>query len=147
MWFVAGGLQGTDLAFLLDPLGWLRSLDNAIAIETLGNAAEVVAAVLAIEEPERSDKQREQLAAHYRSIAPELAPQRAALAKLEFSRDRLTPEGYLLPADVEQLVQWLPALAASNERHRLYPRRRSAFITVESLVILVERRRAAVRAK
>ena len=71
----------------------------------------------------------------------------AALAKLEFSRDRLTPDGYLLPADVDQLVQWLPALAASEERHRLYPRRRAAFITVESLVILVERRRAAARAK
>jgi acyl carrier protein len=66
----------------------------------------------------------------------------AALAKLEFSRDRLTPEGYLLPTDVAQLAEWLPALATSEERFRLRPHRRASFITVESLVILVERRRA-----
>lgn len=71
----------------------------------------------------------------------------AALAKLEFSRDRLTPEGYMLADDVAKLIEWLPALAASDERLRLYPRRRSAFITVESLVILVERRRTAGRTK
>lgn len=48
LWFISSGLQGSDLAFLLNPLDWLRGLDNATAIETLGNAAEVVAAVLAI---------------------------------------------------------------------------------------------------
>jgi len=41
-------LGNTPLTVLVDPIGWLRAMDIAAAFDTLSNAAEVVAAVLAI---------------------------------------------------------------------------------------------------
>lgn len=63
-----------------------------------------------------------------------------ALADVDPGPERLTPDGHLREEDVGRLLPWLPALAASEERHRLAPRRVAAFITVRSLALLVERR-------
>lgn len=48
LWVIISELSGSTLTFLTDPFDWLRQLDNDAAFDTLGNAAEVVAAVLAI---------------------------------------------------------------------------------------------------
>lgn len=48
LWLLTSTLGSTDLQFLDDPLQWLRLLESQAAFDTLGNAAEVVAAVLAI---------------------------------------------------------------------------------------------------
>ena len=48
LWLLTSTLGNTDLQFLDDPLQWLRMLESQAAFDTLGNAAEVVAAVLAI---------------------------------------------------------------------------------------------------
>jgi hypothetical protein len=45
---VSAVLSDTSLDVLIHPIDWLRSLDVAAALDTLSNAAEVVAAVLAI---------------------------------------------------------------------------------------------------
>lgn len=41
-------LQGSDLSILLTPSAWLRGLDQDMTVDTLANAADVVAAVLSI---------------------------------------------------------------------------------------------------
>ena len=48
LWLLTFSLGNTELMFLSDPLTWLRQLESDAAFDTLGNAAEVVAAVLAI---------------------------------------------------------------------------------------------------
>jgi len=48
LWLLTFSLGNAELVFLNDPLGWLQQLENDAAFDTLGNAAEVVAAVLAI---------------------------------------------------------------------------------------------------
>ncbi len=62
------------------------------------------------------------------------------ITSADLSPDRLTADGHLKPDDVARLVSWMPALATSEERHQLQPRQVLRWITVESLVILVERR-------
>lgn len=48
-----------------------------------------IAAILAVPVAERSEAQRQELAAHYRTLAPALAPVREELARLEKSRKEL----------------------------------------------------------
>ena len=48
---------------------------------------EAIAAILAIESGRRSDKQKTDLAAHYRTIAPALAAMRAERAKAQAELD------------------------------------------------------------
>ncbi len=48
LWFLTFSLGNSELKFLSDPLTWLSQLESDAAFDTLGNAAEVVAAVLAI---------------------------------------------------------------------------------------------------
>ena len=45
---ISASLVGSGFTLFSDPVGWLASLDSEAAFDTLSNAAEVVAAVLAI---------------------------------------------------------------------------------------------------
>src|SRR4051812_40454576 len=65
------------------------------------------------------------------------------LTRVEYDAATLTNEGWMRPEDIERLAPWLPALAASPDRHRVHPRAIFSFITVESLVLLIESKRAA----
>ncbi|MCZ6870404.1 MAG: DUF2254 domain-containing protein [Gammaproteobacteria bacterium] len=48
LYAIASLMEGVGLDALTNPIGWLRDLDHAVALDALSNAAEVVAAVLAI---------------------------------------------------------------------------------------------------
>lgn len=48
LYTIASLMEGVGLDAVTDPVGWLRELDYAVALDALSNAAEVVAAVLAI---------------------------------------------------------------------------------------------------
>ena len=63
-----------------------------------------------------------------------------SITKVDYPRDMLTAEGFVPPADIARLSQWLPALASAEERHQLLPRQVGRYITVESLMLLIERK-------
>lgn len=64
------------------------------------------------------------------------------LLRADASEDQLTEQGYLLPEVVETLGEWIPRLRNADARETVTPQTVFSHITVESLVILVERRLA-----
>jgi acyl carrier protein len=62
------------------------------------------------------------------------------LLRGDFSRSKLTDEGHLGPDDIAQIEQWMPALRGSPDRDKVTPQKLFSYITVESLVIMVEKR-------
>ena len=59
--------------------------------------------------------------------------------RAEISEATLTSEGFLLPEDVEALGEWIPRLRAPEKPDKITPQSLFSYITVETLVILVER--------
>ncbi len=60
------------------------------------------------------------------------------LMRAEISDARLTNEGFFLPEDVEALSEWIPRLRVAEEPDKITPQSLFSYITVETLVILVE---------
>jgi acyl carrier protein len=63
-----------------------------------------------------------------------------SLLRADFSEDKLVEGRYVAREEIERMAQWLPALAEVSDRDQVTPRMLYSCITVESLVILVERR-------
>jgi acyl carrier protein len=63
--------------------------------------------------------------------------------RLDFGSPAVMREGFLTLETVERLAPWLPSLSAVPDRARVTPRELFGLITVETLVLLVERRIAA----
>ncbi len=68
------------------------------------------------------------------------SPELDALLRADFAPETLVDRQFIARADLEPLLQWLPALRAAGELDRVTPRALYSYITVESLVLLVERR-------
>jgi acyl carrier protein len=62
------------------------------------------------------------------------------LLRAEFDPKDLVDEKFLPRADVERFSAWLPALASAPDPDRLEPQQLYGYITVESLVLLLEKR-------
>ena len=62
---------------------------------------------------------------------------------LDFSSPAVMKEGFLTSETVEKLADWLPAIAMVPDRARITPRELFGLITVETLVLLVERKLAS----
>src|SRR5262245_21369630 len=63
-----------------------------------------------------------------------------ALLRAEFSEGKLVEKRYIPATEIERLAQWLPSLRAAPDPARVTPRQLYSYLTVESLVILVQRR-------
>jgi acyl carrier protein len=63
-----------------------------------------------------------------------------ALMRADLSVEKLVEKRYIPREEVERMSQWLPALAATPNRDRITPRMLYSYLTVESLVILVQRK-------
>jgi len=61
-----------------------------------------------------------------------------ALLRVDLSADKLVEKRYIAREEIDRMAQWLPALAAAPDRDRVTPRMLYSYLTVESLVILVE---------
>jgi acyl carrier protein len=61
-----------------------------------------------------------------------------ALLRVDLGADKLVEKRYIARAEIDRMAQWLPALAAAPDRDRVTPRMLYSYLTVESLVILVE---------
>ena len=61
-----------------------------------------------------------------------------ALLRVDLSAEKLVEKRYIPREEVDRMAQWLPALAAAPDRDRVTPRTLYSYLTVESLVILVE---------
>ena len=71
---------------------------------------------------------------------------KAELEKLtrgELKSESLIDGKYLPPEEIEQLESWLPALKKLADKNSIQPRQLFSFITVESLVILIEKESVA----
>lgn len=62
------------------------------------------------------------------------------LLRAEFDPKDLVEEKFLARAEVERFRAWLPALASAPDLDRLEPRQLYGYITVESLILLLEKR-------
>jgi acyl carrier protein len=60
-----------------------------------------------------------------------------ALLRVDLSADKLVDKRYIPREEIDRMAQWLPALAAAD-RDRVTPRMLYSYLTVESLVILVQ---------
>jgi hypothetical protein len=63
-----------------------------------------------------------------------------ALLRVDLSADKLVEKRFIPRVEIDRMAQWLPALAATPERDRVTPRMLYSYLTVESLVILVQRK-------
>jgi acyl carrier protein len=63
-----------------------------------------------------------------------------ALMRADLSMEKLVEKRYIPREEVERMSQWLPALASTPNRDRITPRMLYSYLTVESLVILVQRK-------
>ena len=63
-----------------------------------------------------------------------------ALLRIDLSADKLVEKRFIPRQEIDRMAQWLPALAASSDRDRVTPRMLYSYLTVESLVILVQRK-------
>jgi acyl carrier protein len=63
-----------------------------------------------------------------------------ALLRADFAQEALVDKQFIPRADIDRLVDWLPALRAALDLDRITPRALYSYITVESLVLLIERR-------
>jgi len=62
-----------------------------------------------------------------------------ALLRVDLSADKLVEKRFIPRQEIDRMAQWLPALAATD-RDRVTPRMLYSYLTVESLVILVQRK-------
>lgn len=61
------------------------------------------------------------------------------LIRADFTKN-LTPEGFLAPQDVQQLAQWMPLLQAEPDFTKIAPNTVFSYMTVESILLILERR-------
>jgi acyl carrier protein len=67
-----------------------------------------------------------------------------ALLRVDLSADKLVEKRFIPRAEIDRMAQWLPALAAAKDRDHVTPRMLYSYLTVESLVILVERKQGEI---
>jgi acyl carrier protein len=65
-----------------------------------------------------------------------------SLLRADFSAGKLVNREFLPREEIERLAEWVPGLPAGPERDRITPHSIFSFLTVESLVILIERKKA-----
>lgn len=63
-----------------------------------------------------------------------------SLLRADFSENKLVERRYIAREEIDRMAQWLPALATVADLNRVTPRMLYSYITVESLVILVQRK-------
>lgn len=63
------------------------------------------------------------------------------LTRLDFGSPEVMRDGFLTESVVEKLAAWLPAVAHAPDRSKITPRQLFSMITVESICVVVERRR------
>ena len=63
-----------------------------------------------------------------------------ALLRVDLSAEKLVEKRYIPREEIDRMAQWLPALAAAKDRDHVTPRMLYSYLTVESLVILVQRK-------
>jgi acyl carrier protein len=68
------------------------------------------------------------------------------LTRLDFSSPEVMKAGFLTRTITDQLAEWLPALAALEDRDRVTPRQLFSFITVEAICLVSQRRAASALA-
>ena len=64
------------------------------------------------------------------------------LARLDFSSPDVMREGFITRSTIDALVPLLPALAAAEDRDHVTPRQLFSYLTVESLLLMIERHAA-----
>ncbi|MEW6733333.1 MAG: acyl carrier protein [Acidobacteriota bacterium] len=62
------------------------------------------------------------------------------LARAEFSQSRLNEGGYLSSEALDKLAQWIPAINTLENRDQVSPQRLYSLITIDILVLLVEKK-------
>jgi len=65
------------------------------------------------------------------------------LVRGDLKENKLVEGKYLTSDDVNRLAAWLPALKSAENKDQITPARLFSYITVESLVILVEKKLGA----
>ena len=63
-----------------------------------------------------------------------------ALMRVDLSQDKLVEKRFIPREEVQRMAQWLPALRTAPDAARVTPRQLYSYLTVESLVILVQRK-------
>jgi len=64
------------------------------------------------------------------------------LTRLDFGSPEVMRDGFLTESVVDKLAAWLPAVEEAPDRGKITPRQLFSMITVESICLVVERRRA-----
>jgi acyl carrier protein len=62
-----------------------------------------------------------------------------SLLRADFVNQKLVEDAYIPVADIQRLSEWLPALKDAGDPAKITPRALFSYITVESLLILIER--------
>lgn len=65
------------------------------------------------------------------------------LSRLDLSSPQVMREGFLTPATVDRLREWLPALGAVPDPRRVTPGHLFSLLTVETICLIVEKKLAA----
>ena len=63
-----------------------------------------------------------------------------SLLRADFVAERPSERGFVPRAEIDRLVDWLPALRAAPDLDRILPSQLFSYVTTESLVLLVQRR-------
>jgi acyl carrier protein len=63
-----------------------------------------------------------------------------SLLRVDLGADKLVEKRFIKRDEVDRMAQWLPALAAAPDRDHVTPRMLYSYLTVESLVMLVQRK-------
>jgi acyl carrier protein len=62
------------------------------------------------------------------------------LTRLDFSSPEVMKDGFLTASVIDQLSDWLPALAGAADRNRITPRELFSLISVQSICLVIQRR-------
>lgn len=63
-----------------------------------------------------------------------------SLLRADFIAERANEQRFMARADIDRLLDWLPALRAAPDLDRVPPHQLFSYITAESLVLLVRKR-------
>lgn len=66
-----------------------------------------------------------------------------SLLRAEHKEEKLVDRKYIPRQEIEQLVSWLPLLKEAPDLNKITPHKLFAYITVESLILLIEKRISA----
>ena len=63
-----------------------------------------------------------------------------SLLRADFATERPSEQRYVAREDIDRLFEWLPALRSAPDPDRILPYQLFSYITMESLVLLVQRK-------